>query len=335
MKALIRLGLSSGDPDGIGSEILGKALARLGPCRGVQFYFWRSPQCPKKHLEWIDSEFTRVTVPSWEKAKKIKLNPTQVIDIKTNLSAAHWVEASAQACVSGDLDGLATAPLSKTLIRDSGLREIGHTEILQRVCRSRLNKPSLFMGFIGKKFNVLLTTGHQSVRLASRSLNFSRLKESLWQAHNMKKILPLKRQSKPIALVGLNPHAGEQGLIGREELLFFNKAVDDLQSDGVEIVGPIPPDTAFLKHNWERYSIYVCPLHDQGLIPFKLVHGWRTGVHLTLGLPFVRTSVDHGTAKDIFGKNQANSQSMIDAIKVAIRLCRLQRTQKMKNGVSP
>jgi 4-hydroxythreonine-4-phosphate dehydrogenase len=118
-----------------------------------------------------------------------------------------------------------------------------------------------------------------------------------------------------LAIVGVNPHAGEQGLLGDEEALLR-------QLLGADVRGPLVPDAAFLPANWGLYSVYVCPYHDQGLIPFKLVHGFDSGVHMTLGLPFIRTSVDHGTAKDIFGKNKARAGSMKDAITTAIRLAK-------------
>jgi 4-hydroxythreonine-4-phosphate dehydrogenase len=108
-------------------------------------------------------------------------------------------------------------------------------------------------------------------------------------------------------------------LIGDQEA-WFRQVIDRHERLGV--AGPLVPDAAFLRENWKKYAVYVCPYHDQGLIPFKMIHGFRGGVHLTLGLPFVRTSVDHGTAKDIFGKNKAESGSMRDAILTAIRLAK-------------
>ncbi|MEK6554999.1 MAG: 4-hydroxythreonine-4-phosphate dehydrogenase PdxA, partial [Bdellovibrionota bacterium] len=129
-----------------------------------------------------------------------------------------------------------------------------------------------------------------------------------------------KLAKKPLALVGLNPHSGEGGLIGNEEISVLNPVLKSLNEKGLKIEGPLVPDSAFLKTNWKKYSFFICPYHDQALIPFKMIHGQDMGVHMTLGLPFVRTSVDHGTAKDIFNKNKANPGSMIDAIKWAMQL---------------
>jgi 4-hydroxythreonine-4-phosphate dehydrogenase len=145
----------------------------------------------------------------------------------------------------------------------------------------------------------------------SKSLTLRRLRSGIAAA---KFLRGLARSRKPIALVGLNPHAGENGLLGSEELKWKGL----LKSKVVE--GPLVPDAAFLPHQWKKYSVYVCPYHDQGLIPFKLVHGFDEGVHLTLGLPFVRTSVDHGTAKELFGKNIAKHGSMREALELAMKL---------------
>jgi len=143
------------------------------------------------------------------------------------------------------------------------------------------------------------------------------LEIALNQALKLRKILKKPLQKLPVALVGLNPHAGESGLLGSEEISTFQPLLKKLK----EVVGPLPPDTAFLKQNWNKFSVFVCPYHDQGLIPFKMIHGTQ-GFHLTFGLTFVRTSVDHGTAFDIYGKNKADGSSMLDAIKACIAMSR-------------
>ena len=131
-------------------------------------------------------------------------------------------------------------------------------------------------------------------------------------------------RDSPIALVGLNPHAGEGGLIGSkdQELAEICRAEN--------IVGPLVPDAAFLKSEWSKYSVYVCCYHDQGLIPFKMAHNHQQSCQITWGLPIIRTSVDHGTAKDIAGQNKASEESMIYAIKMAIKLS----MEKQKKGLS-
>jgi 4-hydroxythreonine-4-phosphate dehydrogenase len=307
----------------VGSEVVAKALARLKPRRGVQLFLWRSPKCPTKHLRLIDSQFKRTTVSSWHEAMRIPFTKSkELIDINSVLPAAQWVELSAKAAMMGNLDGIATAPLSKTSIQQAGLQDIGHTDILKRISRSA----HVHMGFVGSKFSVVLATGHIPIQTVSEQLTRERIEAAIRSAQELRSILPKSVGKLPLALIGLNPHAGETGLIGHEEQDVLNPLLEKLKAGGVDIDGPLVPDAAFLKPNWTRYSVYVSCYHDQALIPFKMIHGQTSGVHITLGLPFVRTSVDHGTAKSLFGLNKANASSMIEAIDWAIRLCQERMT---------
>ncbi|MES2962733.1 MAG: 4-hydroxythreonine-4-phosphate dehydrogenase PdxA, partial [Bdellovibrionota bacterium] len=130
----------------------------------------------------------------------------------------------------------------------------------------------------------------------------------------------------------LNPHAGEEGLIGESELDVHAKALAFAAEKKIAVEGPLVPDAAFFEKNWKRYSVFVANYHDQGLIPFKMIHGQESGIHVTMGLPFVRTSVDHGTAKDIFGKDKADPRSMYQALEWAIRLSRASADLTISSG---
>ena len=310
-----RFAITTGDADGIGFEITAKSLSHLGPQKGSQFYLFRSVKNELKYLKIIDKKFQRITVKNLEEALKIKNTSSKTLfDICSDDSAPRTVEVAAKACHRKKLNGLITAPLSKTLIQKSGYLAKGHTEILQKVSGTK----SVHMVFVGDSFNVLLATGHTPLSRVSRNLNKKNLTLALKHARELKKILPANRRKKPIALVGLNPHAGENGLLGDQEIALFPKVLKKFP----DIIGPLVPDAAFIEKNWSLYSLYVCCYHDQGLIPFKLVHGTKSGYHLTFGLPFVRTSVDHGTAKDIFGKNKAEFSSMKEAIQACLQLAK-------------
>lgn len=314
----LRIALTTGDVDGIGSEVTAKALAKIKPQRGALFYLWRSPLCPVLHLNQIDRHFKRVTVSSWPEAMRVSSQThKQIIDISSNLPPPAWVEISARASNFGHLDAMVTAPLSKTAIVAAGLKDLGHTGILQRVSKSK----ELFMGFIGNDFNVLLATGHIPFSDVSDKLTASRIERSLRAADQLRLFLNKKFNSKPLALLGLNPHCGEEGLIGDNEKKAHRLALESARKIGLKVEGPLVPDAAFFKENWRRYSVFVANYHDQGLIPFKMIHGQESGIQITMGLPFVRTSVDHGTAKDIFGKNKADAGSMRHAIEWAIKIC--------------
>jgi 4-hydroxythreonine-4-phosphate dehydrogenase len=313
----IKISITSGDQDGIGPEVTAKALLKVGPQKDTHFYLWRSAVFGNSNLHKIDRKFKRVTVNSWPEALKVPLSsPKILIDICSLTPPPLWVETSAKAALLGSLDALVTAPLSKTLIAESGLKDLGHTDILSRVC----GRNKLFMTFLGRKFHLLLVTGHLPLAKVSSHLSIDLLQSALRAANSLVRFLEPKNKSPQIALLGLNPHAGEMGLIGLEEKTLFGPALDSLPDLTIE--GPLVPDAAFVNLKRKKVSIYVAPYHDQGLIPFKMVHD-RSGCHLTMGLPFLRTSVDHGTAKDIFGKNKADSSSMQEALKRAIVLSRL------------
>lgn len=301
-----RLLITTGDHDGIGTEVSAKALAELGPQKGFQFVIYRSPQIPPQHLKWIDRKFKRITLSAGDPWPE-EMSNRVLLDIVSDEAPARWVEQAARHCLNKNASGIVTAPLSKTGIADAGLRDRGHTEIFQRLCRLK----NVYMAFWGRHFKLVLLTDHRPLMSVSKALTPQRIRGGLEMAKHLRK---LTKSRLPIALVGLNPHAGESGLLGTEERRFkpFLR--------GKDVQGPLVPDAAFLPTQWKKFSVYVCPYHDQGLIPFKLVHGFDEGVHLTLGLPFVRTSVDHGTAKELFGLNQAKHGSMLEAVELAIQL---------------
>lgn len=312
----IKIAITTGDLDGIGFEVAAKAINLIGPQKNVQFILWRGHRATPKFIKLLDQKFKRVTVKNIDEA--IKINNQGLIDIRSDLSPAQWVELTAKLCFKKRIHAIATGPLSKTAIKKSGMKDLGHTDILKRISKTK----SVHMGFVGSEFSVLLATGHLPISELSKNMNTQTLVKALVHADELKKCLSKNRRKLPIGILGLNPHSGEEGLIGSEEQRFFAKVHSFAKAHSIPIEGPLVPDAAFLKSNWNKYSVYLALYHDQGLIPFKLVHGQHGGVHISVGIPFVRTSVDHGTAKDIFGKNIANPNSMKEAIELAIKLAR-------------
>ncbi|MEK6774820.1 MAG: 4-hydroxythreonine-4-phosphate dehydrogenase PdxA [Bdellovibrionota bacterium] len=314
------LAITTGDLDGVGLEVSAKALNKIGPQGDVLFFFLRGLSANKKILSLIDKKFNRITFTHFDEAldfvKKYSKKPnkklcTDLIDLASDQSPPYWVESVASACHKKTLSGLATGPLSKELIASLGWPDRGHTEILKRVTGVK----SIHQAFIGKYFNVLLTTAHIPLKDVSAALSIDSLNAVLLAAKKLQPFLSKQQQKKPIAVLGINPHAGENGLLGEEE-----RALLSPFCKSHNLVGPLSPDAAFLEKNWCNYSVFIACYHDQGLIPFKTIHGQDSGVHVSMGLPFPRTSVDHGTAKDIFGKNKANANSMIEAIELALRM---------------
>lgn len=305
--------LTTGDADGIGFEVTAKALAKRDIQENIQFYLFSSPNSELKYLDLIKNKYQVVRVQSIDEALLIQPQFQKIIEIHNSENPAHWVEKSAQICFKNKNFAMATAPLSKTFIQSSGLKDIGHTDILKRVSKAS----RAYMTFIGEGFSVCLLTGHIPLAKVAESLNSSEIVSLISLLDQTAKKLGDER---PIGVLGLNPHAGEHSLIGSEEKTIIEPAIVEAQKNGHNVVGPLVPDAAFLRSQHQKYSFYLCLYHDQGLIPFKAYHGQESGIHLTLGIPFIRTSVDHGTAKDIFGQNIAQPNSMMEAIDWCIRL---------------
>lgn len=314
-----KIAITTGDPTGIGFEVTAKALSQFkAPAKDFPLFFiFRDSEQEKRQpslFKLIDKSWTRITFFSLNVAlafsktlsRRELFKKKVLIDLSLSSSAADWIFEATAHCRDKLLDSLVTAPISKTLIQKSGYKQIGHTGIF----RSFFPKNPMHMGFVGEDFSVLLVTDHIPLERVQKSLTKSALAASFRSAREMQLALGSK---KDIAVLGLNPHAGEGGILGSAE----SKLLTDLKKP---LVGPLVPDAAFLKKNWKRFSLFVCLYHDQGLIPFKMHHGQDSGVHITFGLPFIRTSVDHGTAFDIFNKNMANPASMLDAIRFNLKL---------------
>ncbi len=312
-----KIAITTGDPNGVGFEVTAKALAQVKPNKNQIFLLFRDHKQEKtqsRYFKLLDRQWNRVTFFSVETAlnfinsldKKDRNQNNFLVDLSLQTNAAEWVTAAAELCLQKNLQGLVTGPLSKTLIRRSGRKELGHTGIFRAMCP----KSTMHMAFLGKDFHVLLATDHVPFSKIESTLNKKSLVSVFKAANQLKLVLNSK---KDVAVLGLNPHAGEAGLMGHFERKLLSKLPRGFS-------GPLVPDAAFLKKNWQKYSLYICLYHDQGLIPFKMHHGQDAGVHITLGLPFVRTSVDHGTAFDIYNKNLANPNSMLDAINLNLKL---------------
>lgn len=312
----LTIAITTGDADGIGSEVAARALAKIGPLKGCRILFFRSSKCPKSHLSLLKKKFKVKTVKSLGAIASFDWQGSTLLDIASDAPPVEWVIHAANACLANTYDALVTGPLSKTSIHQAGYSEIGHTEIFATLS----GISDLTMGFLGQKFSVVLLTGHAPLQAVPALMTRATLEAGVTRALELRQFLPPSKKKRPLALVGLNPHAGEAGLIGKEESRLFSPTLEKMRQSGIPIEGPLVPDAAFQTMNQKRYSVYLCPYHDQGLIPFKLAHGFNHGVHITLGLPFVRTSVDHGTAKELFNRGTAQYGSMVDAIKTAIQM---------------
>lgn len=227
--------------------------------------------------------------------------------------AMNSVVKGVRLALQGKVAALVTAPINKEGIHQAGYRFQGHTDFLAHLTGT----DDYAMMLIGGSIRVVLVTVHVPLSQVSSLLDSGDIARKIRLAH--KAMLKLKIAEPKIAVAGLNPHAGEAGAFGREEIEIIKPAVALCRGEGINVEGPLPPDTLFYKLHHGYYDVAVTMYHDQGLIPLKML-AFETGVNVTLGIPIVRTSPDHGTAYDIAGKGMADPKSMIEAIKLACQL---------------
>jgi 4-hydroxythreonine-4-phosphate dehydrogenase len=248
--------------------------------------------------------------------------PPGQIDAKAGAAAAHCIAAAVGAIQAGLAAGLVTAPIHKEALYAAGVRFPGHTEMLQSLAARQGVLPPVRMMLANEELRTVLVTIHCSLRQAIEQINQDSVLQTLRISDAALKRFGIARPR--IAVAGLNPHAGEGGLFGSEEIDHIAPAVAAARAEGIDARGPFAPDTVFMRarnapgHPGE-FDVVIAMTHDHGLIPVKYL-GVEQGVNVTLGLPFVRTSPDHGTAFDIVGSGRADPSSLLAAIRMARRL---------------
>ncbi len=326
-KTLPRLGITTGDPAGIGPEISLRAAQEgcfRGVCRKILFGSWDVLRSRAAVLG-LPFDFVKIPIEALDSGDRfpecsiVDIPAEQVSpgvgSIKTGAAAAKNIVECAEACRKRLLDAMVTAPLNKRFFQEAGYAFPGHTEFLAHLSNVR----EFAMGFLTERLKVVLATIHiplnDVVREITPGLVYDKLRIILGQFPRMG--LACAR----IAVAGINPHAGESGILGREETELVEPALIRARMDfpGAKIDGPLPADTLFWRAFNGEFDVVLAMYHDQGLGPVKLI-GFGEAVNVTLGLPFIRTSVDHGTAFDIAGKGVARHDSMMTAIRWALRL---------------
>lgn len=297
--------ITTGDTDGVGLEVTLKSLINLKNELLVDYDFliWVHPEQINHIRSCFQKDFALLNFSEINFSHSL---PAQFTFLTDDASPALWFEKASLSCLNKNGAGIITAPLSKQETQKLGKDDLGHTDILKRICKIDL----LFMAFIGSYFNTVLYSDHIPVK------NIELHKERFKYFLDLALLLNSKFSDYDFKILGLNPHAGDQGLIGKEDLLIQEWIKEWNMS---QALGPVPADSAFCDYQNQNPATYASLYHDQGLIPFKMAHGF-SGYHTTLGLPFIRTSVDHGTAKELFGKDKADYTSMTDAILGAIKI---------------
>lgn len=229
----------------------------------------------------------------------------------TGIAMAHYIEAGVKFAHQGYIQGITTCPISKSSLNEAGFHFPGHTEMLASLTGAK----NFAMMMAGSKLRVTLVTIHCPFREVANGLTVDSVYNMI-RITQQSLMIDFGIKTPKIAVAGLNPHGGESKLFGCEEEQIIAPAIERAQLDSMNVSGPHPPDTVFFKAASGEFDAVVCMYHDQGLIPFKLLH-FADGVNITLGLPIVRTSVDHGTAYDIAGKGLASHRSLEEAIKLA------------------
>lgn len=314
MKPLI---VTSGDPAGIGPEIAIKAIRH-----------WQDSGASQRPLllagdpKWFEKHVNKTLLPTKNPSfipldwSSYEIRQGQV-GKDSGQAGFDAVRIAVTQCMTGQAAGIVTAPIHKESLALAGHPWPGHTEMLAELA-SPSSPPPVRMMLINPELKVVLDSVHEPLKDAIDGLNSEHLVQTILLAESAARQLGI---TKPrVAVAGLNPHAGESGLFGREDMDIIAPAIAKAQSLGVAASGPWPADTVFMRARHQRdFDVVVAQYHDQGLIPIKYM-GVDQGVNITLGLPFIRTSVDHGTAFDIVGKNIADPSSLLAAIALADRL---------------
>jgi 4-hydroxythreonine-4-phosphate dehydrogenase len=320
-----RIAITMGEPGGIGPEVIVKALSSSG----IRDY------CNPVVIgnAGVMEEAVRLT------GLKCKIRPVsdlsnskpaagtiEVLDIKSRLSikkalpsgaagraVVKYIKKAVSLALSKEVKAIVTAPISKESLQMAGHMWPGHTEMLAELTDTK----DFAMMFVSDRLKVILCTIHMALKDVPKKISEKRIYRTIKHAVIGARMLGIKNPR--IAVSGLNPHAGETGIMGKEESESIMPAVSRAREEGFDVSGPYPPDVVFYKTYNRDFDMVVCMYHDQGLIPFKML-AFDSGVNVTVGLPVIRTSPDHGTAFDIAWKNMASPSSIFEAIKLASKI---------------
>lgn len=314
-----------GDVNGIGPEILVKALRDprihrlcvpivLGSAAAWNAARRFAPDAPPAEIiESLDAPHPGSgSIAICEAGAEAPNVRPGVLDAEASRCAVAWLRAAVRACLSRTVDGVVTCPINKEGLHLAGIHYTGHTEIVAEETRAKDYRMCLFTD----RMRIVHITSHYPLAEAIAMVKHDRIADSIRIGHDS--LLRLGLDRRRIAVAGLNPHAGEAGILGSEEAREIEPAVAECSAEGIDCSGPYPPDTVFRRMHEGEFDMVIAMYHDQGHIPLKLV-AMDEGVNVTLGIPIVRTSVDHGTAYDIAWKGEAREQSLCAAIELAAR----------------
>ena len=324
------IAVTLGDPAGVGPEVVAKALARPDVRALADLVVVGNTAVLDRAFALVDSELhaTQVADPGEsvdddavgvyedEPPHPSLVNvPYGRVSAVAGGSAVAWATTAGRLALDGRVDGVATAPLNKEAAHLAGHAEVGHQEIYQALTGAERVMTML----LAPRLRVVHLTTHRSLREACDAVTRENVLAALRLTHDFFAAHGVPRPR--IAAAALNPHGGEAGLLGSEETEAIGPAVESARSLGIDAAGPVPADTVFNRAIDGAFDVVLAMYHDQGHIAIK-VHDWSRSVTVNLGLPFLRTSVDHGTAFDIAGRGTADPTGMIEAVRLAAQLAR-------------
>ncbi len=320
----VRVGISIGDFNGIGPEIIMKSLKDKTITDFFTPIIFGSGKLftYQKNIFKLNLNFNYITETS--QAQNGKLNMLNLVKDNSNVElgkpseestkmAIDSLEAATEALMKGEIDVLVTAPINKDEMVKLGFKHAGHTGYFEE----KFNKKGL-MFLVTDGLKVAVSTHHIPISQVAENISKEKIKKQI-KALNQTLIEDFSISKPKIAVLGLNPHSGDGGVIGNEEIEIISPAIKELSDQGILAFGPFPADSFFQPSKYQSFDAVLAMYHDQGLAPFKTL-AYEEGVNYTAGLPFIRTSPDHGVAYDIAGKNIADEQSFMEAIFMAIKI---------------
>lgn len=328
------LGITMGDAAGIGPEIIVKALVDKELYKIARPVVFGDKKIMERAIKIVgaDLKCQAVSAPNlagndFGRIDIVDLDnlpvdlPFAAVDARAGKAAYEYIEKAVRCALKNEIQAIVTAPLNKEALNLGGNHYPGHTEILGTLSGQK----DYSMMLVSGPLKVIHVTTHVPLRKACDMIKKDRVLRVIKLADEAVKMMGIPNPR--IAVAGLNPHSGEHGLFGAEEELEIVPAIHDANALGMNVSGPVPPDTVFHQAaNKKEFDIVVVMYHDQGHIPIKVL-GFETGVNVTVGLPFIRTSVDHGTAFNIAGQGIADSQSMIESLLLGAQMAKVKIAQ--------
>lgn len=337
----VRVGISIGDFNGIGPEIIMKSLADKTITDFFTPVIFGSGKLftYQKNIFKLNLNFNYINEASQAQAGKLNMvnlvKENSVVELGTPTEestkmAIDSLEAATEALIKGEIDVLVTAPINKDEMVKMGFKHAGHTGYFEE----KFNKKGL-MFLVTDDLKVAVSTHHIPLAQVAENISKEKIKKQI-RVLNQTLIEDFNISRPKIAVLGLNPHSGDGGVIGNEEIEIISPAIKELSDNGVLAFGPFPADSFFQPSKYRSFDAVLAMYHDQGLAPFKTL-AYEEGVNYTAGLPFIRTSPDHGVAYDIAGKNIADEQSFTEAIFTAIKIfkSRSEYNELMSNRLQP